>query len=70
MPTALYPDIRSDQRAVHVKYGRGVVKEVRRGTKLARVLFDDDAGLIKNPPPRTVLLEHLTPEPSGMPVAS
>jgi hypothetical protein len=64
--TDTFNDIRREQRVVHSRYGRGVVKLVRRPDDQAVVLFDDDARLYPDTP-RTVLLKHLTPEPADMP---
>ena len=63
MPTAPYPDIYPKRRVVHVRYGRGVVAGVHRAECQAGVRFDDDVEIIKNPPPRTVWLKDLQPEP-------
>lgn len=72
MPTkssipVIYPDIHRDQRVCHAKYGRGVVRGVHRARGQAGVRFDDDVKFVADPPPRTVLLKDLTPEPADMP---
>lgn len=64
--TEPFTDIRREQKVVHARYGRGVVKAVRRSDDQAVVLFDDDAKLYPDTP-RTVLLKHLTPMPADMP---
>ncbi len=68
MPTrAPYSDIHRGLRVVHWKYGRGEVAALNRPARQAGVTFDDDTKLVLDPPPRTVWLKDLTPEPVDMP---